>query len=53
MLEGEEGDVGKQFREWSENRPRFPKVAEEARKPRSKDQMAEEAQRLAQEMDKE
>ena len=53
MLEGEEGNVGKQFREWSEVRPRFPKVADEARKPRSKDQMAEEAQRLAHEMDKE
>lgn len=53
MLEGEEGDVGKQLRQWSEGRPRFPKVADEDRKPRSEEQMAEEAQRLAQEMKKE
>ena len=53
MLEGEEGNVGRHFREWSEFRPQFPKVADEARKPRSRDQMAEEAQRLAQEMHKE
>ena len=52
MLEGEEGNVGKHLQEWSENRPRFPKVADEARKPRSKEQMTEEAQRLAQEMEK-
>lgn len=51
MLEGEEGNVGKQLREWSEDRPRFPKTDEEARKPRSKEEMAEEAQRLAQEIE--
>ena len=53
MLEGEEGDIGRQLRERSEGRPRFPKVADEAREPRNKEQMAEEAQRLAQEMEKE
>lgn len=52
MLEGEEGDVGKQLRQWSEGRPRFPKIADEARKPRTEEQMTEEAQRLAQEMEK-
>ncbi len=50
MLEGEEGNVGKHFQELSENRPRFPKVADETRTPRSEEQMAEEAQKLAQEM---
>ena len=53
MLESEAGNIGKQLREWSEDRPKFPKVADEARKPRSKEQMAEEAQRLTQEMGKE
>ena len=52
MLEGEEGDVGRQLRERSGVRPRFPKVADEAREPRNTEQMAEEAQRLAQEMEK-
>ena len=52
MLEGEEGDLGKQLRERSEARPRFPKVADEAREPRSKEQMAEEAQKLTSEMEK-
>ena len=50
MLEGEEGNIGKHLREWSGNRPRFPKIADETREPRSREQMAEEAQRLAQEM---
>ena len=52
MLEGEEGDVGRQLQERSGVRPRFPKVADEARQPRNTEQMAEEAQRLAQEMEK-
>ena len=53
MLEGEEGDIGRQLQERSEVvRPRFPKVADEAREPRNTEQMAEEAQRLAQEMEK-
>lgn len=52
MLEGEEGNVGKQLRECPEHRPPFPKVDNEARKPRSKEEMVEEAQRLAQEMEK-
>ena len=49
MLEGEEGDVGRQLQERC--RPRFPKVPDEAREPRNTEQMAEEAQRLAQEME--
>ena len=53
MLEGEEGNVGKQLRELSEERPRFPKPDNEARKPRSEEEMAEEAQRLAQEIEEE
>ena len=53
MLEGEEGDIGRHLHERSEHRPRFPKVADEAREPRSNEQMAKEAQRLAQEMEKE
>ena len=53
MLEGEEGNVGKQLRERSEDRPRFPKVDNEARKLRGEEEMAEEAQRLAQEIEKE
>ena len=53
MLEGEEGNVGKHIRDWSEDRPQFPKVDDEARKLWSKEEMAEEAQRLAQEMEKE
>ena len=53
MLEGEEGNIGKHLRDWSEDRPRFPKVDDAARKPRSEEEMAEEARRLAQEMEKE
>lgn len=53
MLEGEEGNVGKQLRESSEDRPRFPKVDNEGRKPRKEEEMVEEAQRLAQEIEKE
>ncbi|CAF9932970.1 hypothetical protein IMSHALPRED_009025 [Imshaugia aleurites] len=52
MLEGEEGNVGRQLQESYEARPRFPKVDDEVRMPRSKEEMAEEAQRLAQEMEK-
>ena len=53
MLEGEEGDVGRQLQERSESRPKFPKVADEVREPRNEEHMAEEARRLAQEMEKE
>lgn len=52
MLEGEEGDVGKHFQEQSGGRPKFPAVDDNARKPRSEAEMAEEAQSLASEMEK-
>ena len=52
MLEGKEGDIGKYLQEGAGARPKFPTVDDEARQPRSKAQMAEEAQRLAMEMDK-
>lgn len=50
MLEGEDGDVGKQLWEKSNRRPKFPAVDDSSRKPRSEDEMAEEAQKLALEM---
>ncbi|KAL8970313.1 MAG: hypothetical protein Q9183_001581 [Haloplaca sp. 2 TL-2023] len=50
MLEGEEGDVGKHLWESSNRRPKFPAVDDSSRKPRSEEEMAEEARRLAQEM---
>lgn len=53
MIDGEEGNVGKHLRDMSEDRPQFPKVDDAARKPRSKDEMAEEARRLARELEKE
>ena len=53
MLEGEEGDVGRHLQEKSSNRPRFPKVDNEKREPRSEEEMVEEARKLSQEMEKE
>lgn len=59
LLDGEEGDVGKAFRqgaggsEASNRRTRFPVVDNEERKPRSAEEMKEEAETLAQEMEKE
>ncbi|KAJ6135558.1 hypothetical protein N7512_000718 [Penicillium capsulatum] len=59
MLDGEEGDIGKAFRqgaggsEASSRRTRFPVVDNEERKPRSAEEMEEEAQMLAGEMEKE
>lgn len=50
MLEGEEGDVGKHLFERSSRRPKFPTVDDSSRKPRSEEEMAEEAQKLAHEM---
>lgn len=52
MLEGEEGDVGNHLLERTGARPKFPKINEEARKPRTEAEMVEEAQRLASEMEK-
>ena len=53
MIDSEDGNVGKHLREMSEHRPQFPKVDNEARKPRSQEEMAEEARILAQEMERE
>ena len=63
MLDGEEGDVGKAFKEVEggedaeverpKRRTRFPVVDNEARKPRSTEEMAAEAEMLAREMEKE
>lgn len=53
MLEGEEGDVGKHLREKAGDRPKFPKVDNEARDPRGEEEMAAEARKLAQEMEAE
>ncbi|KAL8788668.1 MAG: hypothetical protein Q9213_001596 [Squamulea squamosa] len=50
MLEGEEGDVGMHLWETSRKRPKFPVVDDSARKSRTESEMAEEAQKLAQEM---
>ena len=61
MLEGEEGDVGKHLRERAAGRddgeegkgsgPNFPKVDDAARKPRTDEEMAEEAEMLRKEME--
>lgn len=51
LIEGEEGNVGKHLRDMSEDRPQFPKVDNEARQPRGGDEMAEEASKLAKEME--
>ena len=53
MIDGEEGNVGKHLRDMSEHRPKFPKIDDAARKPRSEEEMADEARRLAHEMEKE
>ncbi len=53
MLEGEEGDVGRQIREREGARPRFPAVDNEGREARGEGEMREEAERLSREMEKE
>lgn len=59
MLDGEEGDVGKVFRDAGNNseraptRTKFPVVDDKARKPRGPEEMRAEAQMLAREMTKE
>lgn len=53
MMDGEEGDIGKPFRERSGNRARFPGVDDQERQPRSEEEMAQEAERLVSEMEKE
>ena len=51
MLEGEEGDVGRHLRVSNEDRPKFPAVDNDTRKPRSEKEMTTEAQMLAKEME--
>ena len=51
MLEGEEGNVGKHLRESQGDRPKFPAVDNDTRKPRSDEEMAAEAQKLGREME--
>ncbi|KAF2180604.1 HIT-like protein [Zopfia rhizophila CBS 207.26] len=62
MMEGEEGDLGRQLREADEKRVdggrkrrgRFPPVdADESREPRNEEEMQQEAEWLAEEMAKE
>lgn len=57
MLDGEGGDVGKAFRDANAEQPKtrsqFPAVDNEERKPRTTDEMREEAEMLAREMEKE
>ncbi|KAF2805418.1 Bis-triphosphatase [Mytilinidion resinicola] len=56
MMEGEEGDLGRQLKERDaqSGRAKFPAVdADESRKPRSDEEMTKEAEWLAQEMEKE
>ena len=48
MLDGEEGDLGKQYRQ---RRTRFPAVDNEERRPRSMEDMEAEARMLAKEME--
>ncbi|KAI4179231.1 MAG: hypothetical protein LQ346_007243 [Caloplaca aetnensis] len=50
MLESDDGDVGRQLWERSSSRPKFPKVDDNSRKPRSEEEMTEEAETLAHEM---
>ena len=52
-LEGDDGDVGKQLKERQEDggRPRFPKVDDAARRPRTEEEMNAEAEMLRAEMD--
>lgn len=51
MLEGDEGDVGAHLLERARERPKFPKVHENSRSPRTEAEMAEEAEMLATEME--
>ncbi|MCJ1434641.1 hypothetical protein MMC27_004010 [Xylographa pallens] len=51
MLEGEEGDVGEHFEQKKRKRPQFPKVDESTRHSRSEEEMIEEAEMLAREME--
>ncbi|KAI4286881.1 MAG: hypothetical protein L6R35_003865 [Caloplaca aegaea] len=50
MLEGEDGNVGKHLWEKSNQRPKFPSVDDSSRQPRTAEEMADEARKLADEM---
>lgn len=52
MLDGDEGDIGSHLRDAHSKRPKFPKVDETKREPRTEVQMMEEARQLALEMEK-
>ncbi len=53
ILEGEEGDIGKQLKERAPERHNFPTVDNEKRDPRSEEEMSKEADWLSEEMAKE
>ncbi|EAW14032.1 HIT family protein [Aspergillus clavatus NRRL 1] len=53
MLDGEEGDLRRAFAEEKERGTKFPAVDNEARAPRSMEEMEAEAEMLAREMEKE
>ena len=50
MIDGEEGNIGKHQQEFSGGRPQFPAVDNDSRRPRTQDEMAEEASMLAREL---
>ena len=50
MLEGEDGDIGRQLYERARERSRFPIVNNEERMPRTEQEMSAEAEMLACEM---
>ena len=51
LLEGKDGDVGEHLRQRDQERPKFPVVDDSQRQPRSEEEMIEEAEKLAHEMD--
>lgn len=51
MLDGEEGDIAKHLWERMEQRGKFPSVDNDLREPRTEEEMVEEAERLAREME--
>jgi len=53
MMDGDEGNIGEQLRNMNNSQPKFPSVDNEERKPRSKQEMVEEARTLAKEMENE
>ena len=50
MLEGEDGDIGRQLHERARERSRFPIVDNDERMPRTEQEMSAEAEMLAREM---